>query len=152
MISDTAKFHGSFFILLLEAVGKPVTIEYLSDYGIGYYLLGGRIPVLLKFSRRRKGPWTFTFLKSHKKSQQNLLRVYGECFTCMICGQDGIAGLDISELKQVLDKNFVEQESIAISRHLNGMYRIKGGGGILASRISKQLIFKKLRAAIQMGK
>ena len=98
MISDIARFHDSFFILLFERFGEPVSIERISEIGAGYYLLAGRVPIYLKFSTKRKGPWIFNFSRSHQEAQKQLFHTYGECFTCLICGKDGIVGLSMTDL------------------------------------------------------
>ncbi len=148
MISDTARYHGSFFILLFEALDGPVAVERLSTLGAGYYLIAGRIPIYLKLSSKRKGPWTFNFFRSHQEAQNGLFLKYGECFTCMICGRDGIIGLNMAELRQILDGNFEEQESISVRRKLKTMYQVKGRDGTLEKRISRRSIFDKIRVEI----
>lgn len=148
MISDTAKFYGSFFVLLFEQLNGPVSIERIPDSGTGYYLLDGRVPIYLKHSSKRKGPWTFNFFRSHQEAQERLLNEFGECFTCLICGKDGIAGLSMTELRQVLDGNFEEQECVSVRRRLKTIYSIRGRDGVLESRISRKSIFDKIHEAI----
>lgn len=152
MISDTARYHGSFFVLLFEKLEAPVTVERISVLGAGYYLLGGRIPVYLKISSKRAGPWLFNFFRSHQEAQKNLFQEYGQCFTCLICGKDGVAGLSMEELRQVLDNDFEEQEAISVRRRLNTMYQIKGRNGVLESRVSRLSIFDKLQQALAADK
>lgn len=149
MISDTARLHGSFLILLLDHVDREISIEKLTSVGAGYYLLGGRVPVYLKHSTKRKGPWTFNFFRSHQEAQKQLFMQYGECFTCMICGRDGVVGLSMDELRTVLDEHFEEQESITVRRRLKTMYQIKGRDGVLERRVSRQSVFEKLSSAIK---
>ncbi|WP_171182260.1 hypothetical protein [Ruegeria sp. HKCCD8929] len=148
MISDTARYHGSFFTLLFDEVDQPLIVERLSEYGVGCYLLAERIPVYLKHSTKRKGPWAFNFFRSHQVAQQTLFEKYGECFTCMICGQDGIAGLSMAEFRQVLDGNFEEQECVSVRRRLKTMYHIKGRDGELENRVARRSVFEKLTATI----
>ncbi|MEM9308595.1 MAG: hypothetical protein AAGA74_14965 [Pseudomonadota bacterium] len=152
MISDTARSHGAFFILLLEHLDKPISIEKMDRFGSGYYLLGGSAPVYLKMSSRRKGPWTFNFFRSHQENQEMLFREFGECFTCLVCGKDGVAGLSMSELRQVLDGEFEEQECVSVRRKLKGMYSVKGRDGELNNRISRRSIFDKLRLVVEKDK
>ena len=151
MIPDTARFHGSFFILLFEQFEAPVSIERISEIGASYYLLAGCVPIYLKFSTKRKGPWMFNFFRSHQEAQEQLFRTYGECFTCLICGKDGVVGLNMAELRQVLDGNFEEQECVSVRRRLKTMYSIKGRDGVLDYRISRRSIFDKLHEAITKG-
>ena len=110
MISDTARSHGAFFVLLFDEIEKPVSVEKISECGTGYYLLDSKVPVYLKLSSRRKGPWQFNFFQSHQLAQHDLFVKYGECFTCLVCGCDGIVGLSMREFREVLDTNFEEQE------------------------------------------
>ncbi|MBL4786347.1 MAG: hypothetical protein JKY49_13060 [Cohaesibacteraceae bacterium] len=151
MITDTARSHGSLLILLLDQLDKPISIERLEYLGTGYYLIEQRIPVYLKMSSKRKGPWTFNFIRSHQENQEALYQKYGECFTCLICGRDGIAGLSMSELRQVLDGDFEEQECISVRRKLKAMYSIKGRDGELNNRVGRRSIFDKLQDAISQG-
>lgn len=148
MISDTAHYHGSFFVMLFEFFEEPITVERMPEYGPGYYLLGGIVPVYLKLSTKRKGPWAFNFFRGHQEAQDEIYAKYGECFTCLICGKDGVAGLNMEELRCVLDDEFEEQESIIVRRRLNTMYQIKGRNGKLENRVSRRAIYEKIRAQL----
>lgn len=152
MISETARSHGSFFIMLFEHLNGAVKIEKMDRFGAGYYVLGECAPVYLKMSSRRKGPWTFNFFRSHQENQELLFREFGECFTCLVCGKDGVAGLSMSELRQVLDGEFEEQECVSVRRKLKGMYSVKGRDGELNNRISRRSIFDKLRVVVEKGR
>lgn len=144
MISETARFHGSFFAALFDELNGPISVERLRDYGTGCYLLAGKLPVFLKHSTKRNGPWSFNFLRSHQENQDQLFEKYGECITAMICGKDGIAGLTMSEFRQVLDGNFEEQESVVVRRRLRNMYHIKGRDGELENRVGRNFVFEKV--------
>ena len=149
MITDTSKFHGSFFAILFDEIARPLSVERLYEYGSGFYLLAGAVPILLKHSTQRKGPWTFNFTRSHQEMQKALFKSYSECFTAMICGNDGIAGLSMSEFRKVLDEDFGEQEWITIRRRLKTMYQIKGKDGELDGRIGRRSIFEKLSHTLE---
>ncbi len=151
MISDTARFHGAFFVLLFERIGHEVTVKRLNEYGAGFYLLAGQIPVYLKMSTKRRGPWTFNFFRSHQEVVSKLFSEYQQCFVCLLCGNDGVAGMDMWELRQVLDGTFEEQECVSVYRPLKTMYKIKGRDGVLEGRISRGSIFEKLAVAISKG-
>ena len=152
MISDTARSHGSFFALLLDRIDQAVSIERLGDRGVGYYMIEGKIPLYLKTSTKRKGPWAFNFYRSHKENQEELYQKYGECFTCLICGQDGVVGLHMSELNQITNALISKQNCISVHRKLKNMYSVKGRNGELRNRISRRSIFDKLNQAVIQGK
>ena len=148
MISESARYHGSFFALLLDRLSVPVSLRKIPNLGSGYYLINESIPVCLKFSSKRKGPWTFNFLRSHKEVQENLFQSYGELFICLICGKDGVAGLSMQELRKLLDDNFEEQGYISVRRRLRTMYQVTGRDGVLDSRVSRQSVFDKIQHSI----
>jgi hypothetical protein len=147
MISETARYHGSFFTRLFEEAMRGIEVVRLPEYGAGYYLLDSCVPIYLKHSTRRKGPWTFNYLRSQQEAQQVLFETYGECFTCMVCGRDGVAGLNMSEFRQVLDGYFEEQECVLVRRRLKSMYQIKGRDGELERRVGRRTVFESLLQA-----
>lgn len=151
MISDTARYHGSFLALLIDKLEGPVSIEKLRGVGSGQYLIGQRIPVSLKMSSKRKGPWAFNFMRAHQEAYERLYGEYGELFVCLICGRDGVAGLNMQEMRTVLDSNFEEQESISVRRRLKTMYQVVGRDGELRGRVSRQAVFEKIQAALARG-
>lgn len=150
MISDTARFHGSFFILLFESLEEPVSVDRISTLGQGFYMLARRIPIYLKFSSKRRGPWTFTFNGRQQTAQNALLDSHGECFTCLICGSDGVVGLNMGDLSKVLDDSLEEQQSVSVRRPLRNMYCVSGKDGRLERRIGRNSIFEELETAIKV--
>lgn len=148
MIPDTARYHGSFFALLFDNLNGPVSLKKIQNVGSGYYLINEAIPIYLKATAKRKGPWTFNFSRSHQEVQEQLFRSYEELFVCLICGKDGVVGLSMQEFRKVLDEDFEEQESISVRRRLRTMYCVKGRDGVLETRISRNAIFEKLQHAI----
>ena len=151
MISDTARYHGSFLALLVDKLEGPVSIEKLKGVGSGHYLINRRIPVSVKMSSKRTGPWTFNFMRAHQATHEKLFEEYGELLVCLVCGRDGIAGLSMQEMRTVLDHNFEEQESISVRRRLKTMYQVVGGDGELRGRVSRHAIFEKIEAALARG-
>ena len=151
MISDTARYHGSFLALLIDRLEGPVSIEKLRGVGSGQYLVDERIPLALKMSVKRKGPWTFNFMRAHQEAYERLFGEYGELFVCLICGRDGVAGLSMQEMRTVLDDKFEEQESISVRRRLKTMYQVVGRDGELRGRVSRQAVFEKIQAALGRG-
>ena len=150
MISESARYHGSFFALLFEYFDKSIPVKKIDSIR-GLYLLGESLPILLKYRRKRKSPWQFNFMRSHQEDLEKLYQSYGECLIALMCGSDGIAGLNMVEMRQVLDEYFEEQEGISISRSLRGMYHIKGRDGILKHRIGQDAIFRKIKSNLDLS-
>ena len=148
MIPDTARYHGSFFALLFDSLNGPVSLKKIRNVSSGYYLINEAIPIYLKATAKRQGPWTFNFSRSHQEVQEKLFQSYEELFVCLICGKDGVVGLSMQEFRKVLDDNFEEQESISVRRQRRTMYYVKGRDGELETRISRNAIFEKIQHAL----
>ena len=150
-MTETARYHGAFFSLLLEKLEAPVALQRIRTAGSGYYLIDEAIAVCLKWSSKRTGPWTFNFATSHRQTLQQLQRTYGEVFVCLICGRDGIAGLSFEEVTQVLVSGSEEQQCISVRRRLRSMYEIGGPDGKFGSRVGRQTVFERLVRTIGNG-
>jgi len=146
MISETARYHGAFFTLLFEKCQRPVIVSKLREVGTGFYVINSLVPVFLKLSSQRKGPWNFNFLKPHQEQIEAANSLYSECVTCLICGKDGIVGLQWQELKNVLDSEYEVQEHVTVRRKLKTMYAIKGRNGCLEHRVARGAVFEKIQA------
>ena len=148
MISETARYYGSFFALLVDKLNVSVSLRRLGEMGSGYYLINELLPICLKASSKRRGPWTFNFSRDHQEAHEALYRTYGELIFCLICGKDGVAGLSMQEFRKVLDDHFEEQENITVRRRLRTMYQVTGRDGALERRVSRKAIFDKIQSAI----
>lgn len=62
----------------------------------------------------------------------------------LVCGKDGIAGIDFNELKLILDDNHEEVEWIRVHRTKNSLYGISGSNGSLNFKVSKDNFLKKI--------
>lgn len=141
MITNASRYHGAVFSLLLERSTDCLGIRRLADVSAGFYLVNECLPLYLKHSTRRHGPWTFNFFRHHQETQQRLHLQYGECITGLVCGKDGVVGMQMQNLREVLDENFEEQECISVRRKLNRMYEVRGRDGRLAARVGRTAVF-----------
>ena len=66
-----------------------------------------------------------------------------DIFLVLIAGDDGIACVNHSMLKEILDEHFREIEWVSLSRKTNQSYRIAGTDGKLDSALAKNT-FPKL--------
>lgn len=149
MIPDYARYYGSAFTYIIDQCGKAISIEKLAQDVQGFYLLDGKLPIYVKFSRSRRGPWSFNFQRDHQTEYQKLVRTYGECITALVCGADGIVALKDAQLRQILDEVFDEQESVSVRRKLNHMYSVRGSNGELSQKVSRQSLLAHLGIAAE---
>ncbi|EJJ28680.1 hypothetical protein PMI11_03061 [Rhizobium sp. CF142] len=135
MIRDYEFYYGSVFSRLSAEVLDGIKIKNLEMQG--FYLLNDRVPIYIKYSRSRKGPWTFNFHREHQEYILGLRGQYGDCLVAFVCDSDGIPTVNYAQLSDVLDDNFHEQEAVSIRRKLKEMYSISGKDGVLSSKISR---------------
>lgn len=137
MITDVSRYYGSVFCQIVDQAARPVAVQRLGDDIPGFYLINETIPLYIKYSTSRLGPWSFNFQMMHQERQKQLFEQYAECITVFVCGKDGMAALPYSELRKVLDEHFGLQEGVSIKRRHNHMYRIKGRNGALDRKVSR---------------
>jgi hypothetical protein len=152
MLPDYGRYYGSALIQLFDHCLLPVAVERLSDAPQGFYLLGGKAPLYLKFSRNRKGPWSFTFHREHQVQFQSMVDRYGDCVLGLICGMDGVAALNYVQVREVLDDNFEEQEGITVSRRLNRMYSVGGTNGRLSGKVARDSLIEQVSLLLGRGR
>ena len=97
------------------------------------------VGLFLKSASQRASPWRYNFQLEHQKEIFEYKTQCGEVFTILIAGDDGIACLNYDQLKQILDEEFEEQESVTISRKPRQNYRVSGNDGRLESPLPKNV-------------
>lgn len=144
MLPDYGRYYGSALTHIVDQYGKAVSIEKLSVGVQGFYLLNGKSPLYIKFSRSRKGPWAFNFQRDHQTEYRKLVTIYGDCITALVCGKDGIVALNDGQMRQLLDQDFEQQEGVSVRRKLNQMYSVKGSNGELSQKVSRDSLMSHL--------
>lgn len=137
MISDANRYYGAVISTILDLSENEVCIKKVPEACAGFYLINDTLPVYIKYSTSRRGPWAFNFQETHQEYQQFLYRKYDECIVAFVCGKDGIAALTHESFRIVLDDFFDHQESVTIRRKHNEMYRVRGKDGVLERRVSR---------------
>lgn len=137
MITDANRYYGAVFGKLVDFSDEAISIQRASIDYAGFYIIRKKIPIYIKYSTSRRGPWTFNFQQKHQEFQENLYARYGECLTIFVCGKDGIAALKHEGFRKILDQTFEEQEAVTIRRKHNEMYSIRGKDGALERKISR---------------
>ena len=149
MISDANRYYGATLSFIVDRWDGSISFQNAPNASAGFYILNGRLPLFIKYSTSRRGPWQFTFQKEHQTQQQSLFELYGECLMAFVCGRDGIAALTHNDFRKVLDDRFEGQESVAIHRRHNEMYRISGRDGIFERKVARNCLAELVRSAQQ---
>ncbi len=99
-----------------------------------FFLLNGRLLVLLKYSTKGRSPWGFTFTLNE---QQRLCEKATKYKTKigLICGADGVATFDYEEYLQIAAPRS-SAIHVACYREHGGYYEINGPDGTLGRKIA----------------
>lgn len=138
MITDASRYYGCVISSLVDLSVTPLQVNKLDNGISGFYLLQNAVPIYIKYSTIRNGPWSFNFHRSHQESERTLFLQYGECIVIFVCGKDGIAALRHNEFCFLLDDDFEDQQSVIIRRKRNHMYSASGKNGALERKISRK--------------
>jgi len=137
MITDANRYYGAVFSKIIDFSNNEVSIQRAPPDHSGFYIVRKEIPIYIKYSTKRHGPWSFNFYQNHQECQENLYEKHGECIMIFVCGKDGIAALKHEEFRKVLDHEFEEQKTVIIRRKHNEMYSISGKNGVLDRKVSR---------------
>ena len=151
MLPDYGRYYGSALTHIIDQCDAPISIQKLAVGFQGFYLIEGRVPVYIKFSRSRRGPWSFNFHKDHQLQYGKLVESYGDCITALVCGKDGIVALNDAQMRQILDEKLDEQESVSVKRKLNHMYSVSGANGELSQKVARDSLISHLFDLIGNG-
>lgn len=130
MISDTDKYHGLVFSKIIRNGTIKTDIERFASSSGSSYVING-VGLYIKYSSKRMSPWAFTFLREHQSEITEMHKKLNKIIIVLVCGDDGIASLNYSEFRLVLDDNHELAENISVSRPPRGKYRISGRDGKL---------------------
>ena len=145
-ISNAEKYYGAVIVRLLEKLGEVIPNATFSItkgdsqssfvvHGLNSRFVGkgnkSSVGLFIKLSYKRRSPWRYNFDESHQDEMVALKKQYGEVFLAFVAEDDGIACIDFSQLKLILDHDHEEQEWVSVSRKLRESYRVKGRDGSL---------------------
>ncbi len=147
-ISDAARYYGCVLHTLTNHFSDGVRVRPSPVLLQGAYLLDDKVPLHIKFSRSRKGPWSFNFHHDHQLAYQKLVEEYGDCVTVFVCGADGMPAVSNAQLREFLDHNFEEQEAVSVRRRLGHMYAISGKDGRLKGKVGRGSLLALVDAAL----
>ena len=127
MIRQVEQYHGAALARLIRHHTRvPIAIRAFEE-GRSGYVLDQSVGLYIKYSTNRLSPWSFNFTDGH---QREVAVLAGECpagvFIALVCGEDGIACLSISEYHTLLDDDFEPVEWIKAVRGAREKYRLSG--------------------------
>jgi len=117
----------------LNLVARTGDIVGIVNYS-PFYILNGRLAILLKYSTRGRSPWGFTVTQNEKAQ----LHVRSQKFSIaigLICGSDGVVSLSYQSLK-IITGTRDGPVHISCYRNHGEHYEVSGPEGTLPNKIS----------------
>lgn len=137
MIKEYEYLHGVVFTRLCSNFEVDVFIKPYNKQGYSSFVLNNRAGLYIKYSGKRLAPWRFTFLKTHQDEILEMYKELGEVFIALVCKLDGVAVLNFSEFKAILNDTSKSHEWLSVTRKRNTMYSVAASDGKLDFKISK---------------
>jgi hypothetical protein len=141
-VTNEEKTHGVVFLKILKEIDRrnlDIKLSLFKGVSSSSYILSSNhktLGLFIKYSTKRRSPWRYSFHKEHQEEINMLSIDYKNTFVIFVNGDDGILSLSYSELKNILDENYEDQEWVAISRKPRELYRISGKDGKIDRPIS----------------
>lgn len=131
MIAEFERYHGVVLRQLLVAHGHRLSL--------GVANLSGRVDAFciegaafqIKHSAKRLSPWRFTYMAENLEELDKLRRLYEPVWAILVCGEDGVVGISLDELKSIVELDQGGAAWVRVSRDRNSMYRVGGSLGNL---------------------
>lgn len=131
MIAESDRYHGFVLRQILIAKGGTVRMSVVD--------LAGRVDAFamddaafqIKHSAKRLSPWQFTYMAENLKELAELRKRFGCVWVFLVCGNDGVVGLSLDELVDIVQLSEGGAAWVRVSRSRNAMYRVSGTLGEL---------------------
>lgn len=147
MLREIELYHGAALAYLLRQGQGAISFELLKwDRSFNSYCVGKRRGVYLKYSTKRLPPWRFAFTDEQVKEFRRLREAYSDAVIGLICGNDGIVGLDDNEVRILLGEECAGGW-ISVQRGAGKQYRVEGSQGTLKGTIGRQSFARKALAS-----
>lgn len=131
MISDVDRYHGAVLRQLILRLGNDVRLGVVNLDGRRDSFSLGESAFQIKHSSMRLSPWRFSYTKENLSELRLLSRRFDPVWAMLVCGIDGIVGLSLSELQELVEPDARGSAWIGVSRVRKSMYRVSGALGEL---------------------
>lgn len=135
MSKEFELYHGIAFTKLFHFRGLPVKVAQYPSSDNASYIINDSVGIYIKYSTKRMSPWHFSFDRRHITEINEMGEHYPKVVILLVCRDDGVAGLTLSEYRQIVDVNSDAGEWVSVSRKLREKYTVKGSSGILSHKI-----------------
>jgi hypothetical protein len=116
-------YHGVALCKIIHA-STNATIRLYCENGNSSYIINDDIGIFVKYSTKRMSPWQFTFTKDHCNELFGMVKRLRVAFLVLVCRDNGIACLNFSEIKTLLNDSLCQTQSILVTRKPREKFRV----------------------------
>ena len=127
-IQEKDIYHGS----ALTQIAEDPTFKALNkaDARYGHYQVNTNRRLLVKYSKKERTPWQFTFTDDDIRTiNDDLRRKDDRTFVVLVCGHECVAILDAAQINEVLDLSQLAVQWVKIELPSGGSMRASGTKG-----------------------
>jgi len=144
MNKDFELYHGIVFSKLLHFSRQPIKVEQYPSSDNASYIVNDYIGIYIKYSTKRMSPWHFSFERRHLSEINDMSTRYSQVVILLVCRDDGVAGLTISEYRRIINDAAETREWISVSRKQREKYAVKGSSGKLLNKVGMMDFCEKI--------
>jgi len=137
MISESDRYQGLVLREIIVSCGERVSVKVVNVSGrVDAFAVDGAA-FQIKHSGKRLSPWQFTYFPDNLDELAELQSRFNCVWAFLVCGQDGIVGLSITELLSIVQLGAGGAAWVRVRRSRNSMYRVAGTFGLNLSASAK---------------
>lgn len=138
-MSDEYEFYQGVVLrqLVVSAVTSIIITPFVREGRINAFVINGKIGVFIKHSSKRMSPWRFTFTLDQIADLLDLEAACHDTFAVFVCGDDGLATLDVASLHKIVSFEDSEHAWIRFDRPPRSQYDVSANGAELPNKIAR---------------
>lgn len=146
MIAEALRYYGCVLHQIVDTMPGTVGLKKFDDAVPGFFLVSERLPLHVKYSTARKGPWGFNFQPSHRRALDAANADFGGCVIVLVCAKDGMVAIDYDDLYGLFEGDGSLQENVSVRRGHREMYELRGPKGVLGRKLGRNSLAPVLEA------
>lgn len=138
MFDEYERFQGAVLRRIIVGAHAAVRVApFERDGRVNAYVLDERIGLFVKHSGKRMSPWSFTFHLDQVADLLDLEAAFPKSFVAFVCGEDGVAVLDVGTLHELVTFEDSESAWVRVSRKPRSMYDVHGNRSELPNKLAR---------------
>jgi hypothetical protein len=138
MPDDYEFYQGVVLRQVVTQARTPVRLGVFRTQGrVNSFILDNAIGLFIKHSSNRMPPWQFTFHSEQAREFKALAKHYKPSFAAFVCGDDGFAVVQDTDVWILVEFKSNEQAWVRIERRRRSLYSISGNRAALPTKVPR---------------